>query len=321
MLFLNESEIRKAISMKEVIDAIDKSYEVYESNEFKMPTRLQVKEDDNTLLLMPCFAKQSIATKLVTVFPDNKIQPTLNGVVVLNDRYTGEINALIEGSFLTGIRTGAIGGSAARHLAESDVKSLAVIGTGVQGLYHTVAVCAERDIEDIYVYNRTAAKIPDFIKKLEDWIGTRLNIHIVTSAEKAITNAEVIITTTTSSNPVLPDNEEILKGKLFIGVGSFQPTMREFPESLYRNTKHIFVDTEGAIKESGDIAIPLENGWIKKDMIKNMSTHIKNKSKTPSHRENSIIFKTTGMALFDTVCAELIYQNAIEKNLGVKLTR
>ncbi len=321
MLFLNEREIRKAVSMKEMIDAIDTAYEIYESNAFNMPTRTQIKENDNTLLLMPCYANESITTKLVTVFPNNKTTSVLNGMVILNNRLSGEINALIEGNFLTGIRTGAVGGSAVRHLAENDVQSLAVIGTGVQGLYNTIAACTERDIKDIYIYNRTATKIPAFIKKLESWLGTDINIHTTKSAEEAIKHAEIVITTTTSSNPVLPDDEERLKDKLFIGVGSFQPTMREFPESLYRNTKHIFVDNDDAVKESGDIITPLKSNWIKKSMIKNISQHIKSNGKIPSHRENSIIFKTTGMALFDTICAELIYNKAIEKNLGTKLTQ
>lgn len=320
MLFLNENDIRKAVSMKDIIDGIDEAYKVYEANKFNMPLRTQVKENDNTLLLMPCLTQKSMTTKLVTVFPQNKDVPTLHGLVIVNCGETGKINALIEGSFLTGLRTGAIGGSAARHLADKGAERLAIIGAGVQGLYQAIAVCAERNISDIYIYNRTIEKVQPFIKKLQSWVGTDINMHVVQSSESALENAHVVVTATTSSEPVLPNDESLLKGKLFIGVGSFQPTMREFPESLYKVTDHIFVDTKDAIKESGDIITPLQNEWIENENIQTMSSFIVDKMNRPSHDENSIIFKTTGMALFDAVVADLIYKKALEHNVGTRLT-
>src|SRR5699024_1487754 len=121
--------------MKDMIDAIDETYELYAKNAFQMPERMQVQEGANTLLLMPCLTKDAIGTKLVTIFPKNIEHPALHGVVILNDSKTGQVKGLIDGSFLTGYRTGAIGGSAVRHLTEKNVSKLAIIGTGVQGLY------------------------------------------------------------------------------------------------------------------------------------------------------------------------------------------
>lgn len=320
MLFLNENDIKKAVSMKDIINGIDESYRIYEKNEFKMPLRTQVREKDNTLLLMPCLTKNAMTTKLVTVFPKNTDIPTLHGLVILNCGETGKINALIEGSFLTGLRTGAIGGSATRHLASKQAKSLAVIGAGVQGLYQTIAVCTERNIKDIYIYSRTASKIPSFIKKLQDWLDTDINMHIVNSTEDALNKADIVVTATTSSDPVLPNDETLLKGKLFIGVGSFQPSMREFSEALYKVTDHTFIDTKDAIEESGDIIDPIKNGWINKESVQTLSSFLQQNDKTPSHKENSIIFKSTGMALFDAVVANLIYEKALQHNVGTKLT-
>src|SRR5690625_1145005 len=137
MLFLNESHIRQAMSMRDVIDAIDRAYKIYMKKQFHMPTCLHVTENDNTSLLWPlCFINEAIATKLFTVFPNNRQHqlPTIYGLVILNDQKTGEIKAILDGAFLTGYRTGAVGGSAIRHLARDDVDSIAVVGTGVQGL-------------------------------------------------------------------------------------------------------------------------------------------------------------------------------------------
>ncbi|OZU90493.1 hypothetical protein CIL03_04925 [Virgibacillus indicus] len=317
MLFLNEQDIRKAVSMKDMIDSIDKAYELYESKQFQMPTRMQVAKDSNTLIVMPCITKEAIGTKLVTSFPENTELPTLHGLVVLNSSETGEIKAILDGSFITGFRTGAIGGSAIRHLAKSDASKLAVIGTGVQGLYQTLAACTERTITDIFLYNRTYEKISGFKQELEKWIGDSIRIHTMKTVESAIQDAEIVITATTSFTPVLPDEPKLLSNKLFVGIGSFQPAMREFPEALYAQSDHIYVDSEDAIKESGDLAIPLENKWITRNTIQTMSSYLKSEQNTI--HDKSIIFKSTGMALFDVVAADLIYENAVQKGVGKKL--
>ncbi|ASN04418.1 ornithine cyclodeaminase family protein [Virgibacillus necropolis] len=318
MLYLNKDDILTAVTMKDVIDAVDTAYEVYQSKQFQMPTRLQVKDDDHTLLLMPCMTNDAIGTKLVTSFPHNKNHPVLHGLVILNSQENGEIMALIDGSFITGFRTGAIGGSAIRHLAKEDTSKIAIIGTGVQGLYQAVAACTERSITDIYLYNRTPEKVPSFIDSLQQWIGHTIQIHAMDSVEEAITHAEVIITATTSKDPVLPDNPELLAAKLIIGIGSFQPTMREFPKVLYQLADHIFIDTEDALAESGDIATPLENNWIRRETIQTMASFLTSKQQIQGGK--TVVFKSTGMALFDVVVTNLIYQRAMEKGVGQNLT-
>ncbi|WP_174614408.1 ornithine cyclodeaminase family protein [Virgibacillus ihumii] len=319
MLFLNEHDIRDAVSMKDMIDAIDDSYEICQAKKFTMPTRIQVPDGDNTLLLMPCIIDDAIGTKLVSSFPNNTTSPVLHGLVILNNQENGEIKALMDGSFITGFRTGAIGGSAIRHLAKQDVSSIAVIGTGVQGLYQAVAACTERQVTDIYVFNRTAAKIPSYKELLQQWIDNAIQIHAMDSAAAAAENAEIIITATTAKTPVLPDDQSLFKGKLIIGIGSFQPGMREFPRSLYQLTDDIFIDTEDAITESGDIATPLAENWISRSSIKTMAHLITSNESTVSQHDSTIIFKSTGMALFDTVTANLIYKRAIEKRIGTIL--
>ncbi|MUV37030.1 Alanine dehydrogenase [Lentibacillus sp. JNUCC-1] len=315
MLFLNEKDIKQAISMKDAINAIDKAYDIYASNQFKMPTRTQVVDDKNTLLLMPCLTEESIATKLVTLFPENTTHPTLHGLIILNSSETGEIKAIMDGTFVTGFRTGAIGGSATRHLAHDDASKLAIIGTGVQGLYQAVSACTERPITDIYLYNRSPEKIRDFKNTLRRWIGHSIQLHDASTSEEAVKEAHIIITATTSSTPVLPDDPNLLKGKLTIGIGSFQPSMREFPEALYKISEHIFIDSDDVREESGDIKDPLEHDWINETDVETMSTYLTSPRRNVDKGKN-IIFKSTGMALFDSVVANLIYQKAIEKKAG-----
>lgn len=321
MLFLNEKHIKKAISMKEAIDAVDRAYEIYAANTFNMPTRLQVMEKDNTLLLMPCLIKDAVATKLVTVFPKNREQnkPTIYGIVILNDHQTGEVKAILDGAFLTGIRTGAVGGSAIRHLANENNENLAVIGTGVQGFYQTIAACTERPIKNIYAYNRTPEKVTQYKEKLQYWLDPKINIYPVTSATEAIKQADIVITSTTSQDPVLPDVPDLLSNKLFVAIGSFKPDMRELPKACFQLVDHIFIDTKDAIEESGDLVTPLSKSWITSEQIHPLASVVTNKINLSKNNDHTIIFKSTGMALFDTVVANEIYKRAIAENVGEQI--
>jgi len=321
VLYLNEKDIKRAVSMQEMIDAIDLSYDMYHSDSFTMPMRTQIIEQDNTFLVMPTITKDAIGTKLVTVFPNNISVPRIQGLVILNSNETGEAKAILDGTFLTGYRTGAVGGSAIRHLAEANADTVSVIGTGVQGLNQTIAACTERPIKRIRLYNRTLSKIPDFIMKLKREIGEDYQITSHYSAEEAIKESDIIITATNSNEPVLPENPHLLKDKLIIGVGSFQPTMREFPKALYDITNKFYIDTEDAIEESGDLCTPLKNNWINEQSVQSMASYLALKKRRAIEKGKTIVFKSTGMALFDVVTANVIYEKASKLGIGQKLNR
>ncbi|MBO1001785.1 ornithine cyclodeaminase family protein [Pseudogracilibacillus auburnensis] len=319
MIFLNESGIKEAISMKEMIDAIDLSYEMYHANDFLMPTRMQITNNENTLLIMPTVMEEVIGTKLVTVFPNNVNIPRLHGVVVLTSNATGEIKAILDGTCLTSFRTGAVGGSAVRHFANDTSETLTIIGTGVQGFYQAIAACTERPIKKIKLYNRTTAKMPAFISRLKQEINSTIEITAHSSAADAIKGSDIIMTATNSNEPVLPNDPHLLKNKLIIGIGSFQPKMREFPEALYDITDLIFIDTKDAIEESGDIHTPLKNNWIKEQSVQTMASFLASNEKIKKENGKSIVFKSTGMGLFDAVTANIIYKKAKELAIGQQL--
>lgn len=315
MLYLNEQDIREAVTMQDMVDAIDESYHIYHKKDYTMPTRMQLKDENNTLVVMPCIGDGAFGTKLITTFPDNTEEPTIHGLFILKCETTGKIQAIMDGSFLTGMRTGAIGGSAIRHLAKEDASSIAIIGTGVQGFYQAEAACSQRPIKDIYLYNRTSEKMNSFRESLAPYLESDVTIHLCDSAAEAIQDAQIIITATTSDQPVLPNEAALLQGKLIIGIGSFQPTMREFPQSAYSLATHVLVDSDDAIKESGDLTQPLENKWLEEKNIKTMADFLATDNSTPTSDETTL-FKSTGIALFDIVSANKIFQQAVQKETG-----
>lgn len=95
MLYLNQQTIESSITMEEMIDAMEEAYLIYADKNYQMPTRMQVQQDTNTMILMPCITDQAIATKLLTSFPENKDKPVIQGLVILNDSQNGEVLAIM----------------------------------------------------------------------------------------------------------------------------------------------------------------------------------------------------------------------------------
>ena len=131
--------------------------------------------------------------------------------------------------------------------------------------------------------------------------------------------AETVITATTSSEPVLPNEEGLLRGRHFVGIGSFKPTMREFPEALFHLVSRVFVDTEHASVESGDLAVPLREGWIQRERVVPLGRLLTGAETFADLHRETTLFKSVGMALFDLCAAGLIYRKALVKGLGQRI--
>lgn len=302
------------------MDAIECAYKAYHTKQFLMPRRTQItKNKQDTLLFMPCFSTNRFGTKIVTVFPNNtqKSLPSTQGLMLLNDSETGTPLAIMDGTFLTAFRTGAVGGVAVRHLTNQKKIHLGLIGTGVQGKYLLLAACTAADIAHIYLYNRTSSKIPQFIQEIKTLINNdHVIFHVAGDAEALVRSSDVIITATTAYQPVISENASILMNKLFIGIGSYQPNMREFPKVLYPLLDRIYIDTSDALAESGDLITPLENDWITKDRIVPFSDIVARQEHPSDLNNMTLLFKSVGMSLFDLFVADCIYKKAKQAGIG-----
>jgi ornithine cyclodeaminase len=320
MIYLTEEDILTAASIDEVLNAIEKSMCLYEQKAFHMPQRMGVDYEKNTLLLMPCFIKDSFGTKLVTLFPKNpeKHIPVLNGIMVLNDAQTGVPLALLNGPALTALRTAAVGTVSIRHMAPNKNKSLGIIGAGVQGFYQAWVACAGVNFTDVFVYDLYPEKTSALGEKLSEMIPD-VKLHQASSVEELLENSQVVITATTSFEPVLPEVEDLLAGKHFVGIGSYKPNMREFPRALFNLLKSVFIDTEHAVQESGDIIVPLQNNWLRREQIMTLGRFLIENKPLDEVKGDTTLFKSVGMALFDVCASKLIYEKAIQKGLGQEI--
>lgn len=320
MIYLAEKDILKAVSFDEMLNAIETSMYMYENREFHMPQRLHVDYGGNTLLLMPCFTKDYFGTKLVTLFGQNPQRnvPVLNGIMVLNDAQTGVPLALLNGPALTALRTAAVGGVSIRHLAPDNTQSVGIIGAGVQGLYQAWVACSARNLTDVFVYDVHPQKTSALIEKLSEAI-PHVRLHKAACVEDLLKESQTVITATTSLEPVLPDKEELLVGKHFVGIGSYKPNMREFPKALFNLLETVYIDTDHASEESGDLIVPLQNNWINKDQIMTLGRFLIENRQRDKVKKETTLFKSVGMALFDVCASKLIYAKAIQKGLGQKI--
>jgi len=314
MLILNQKEIWSALSLEEALTAMEEAFQLFEAGNFHMPDRMHAHHGDNTLLLMPCFTDQFFGTKLVSVNHENPRRnlPSIYGSMILNDGKSGEALALMNGAALTAFRTGAVGGIGIKYTTPDNADSIGIIGTGVQGFTQALFACKVRPIKKLYVFDTKQKKAKEFIEKLQVEL-PNVKFESCSSNRELVEKSQIIITATTSKQAVIPDDAELLKSKHFIGIGSYKPDMHEFPAQLYPLLDKLYVDTPFAKEETGDVATALKESLIDDSQVTPISKLV-TLGKSPN--ENTSLFKSVGMALFDVVMAQKIYTRALELNIG-----
>lgn len=320
MLYINKKHMEEVIDLNALMDCVEKAFSIYESGEFHMPDRMHVDRPEGTILYMPCFSDEVSGTKIVSTFPENIKSgiPSIQGTMVLNKSTTGEPLAIMDGAILTAYRTGAVGGVGVRHTTRENCKTVGLVGTGVQGFFQVLYACAARPIEDVYIFDRNKERALSFKERLEEKL-KGITIHVTSDVVELTKLSEIIITATPSTVPVLPDNAEILKGKHIIAIGSYKYEMRELPPALYTVLDEVYIDTELAAEESGDLIVPVEQGWMKKEDYKIFGKVYDELKSSPKDQVKTTLFKSVGMSLFDLLVAEEIYNLAVSKNLGINL--
>jgi len=307
MVFITELQIAESASYDRWINCMEEAFEAVADGSVIIPKRSHIDFDSNSLLLMPCIGTKYFTTKLVSFFPGNRKtgKPSIYGTVLLNDSKTGELLAVIDGTKLTAMRTAAVGSVGVRHLSPVNTASLGIIGLGVQGYHQALFACSQRPINKIYVYDIQKENIIKFCNDLSK-VFPRIKILPSGDGSEVCRNSEIIITTTNSGNPVLPEDISLLEGKTFIAIGSYKPDMRELPDALFKLVDYVFIDTEHGMAESGDLTAPLEQGLLRENRFINANDLLLGKTvpKNPTR-----LFKLVGMAAFDLYAAILVYES------------
>ena len=271
------------------------------------PPRMHIDQGHNTLLLMPCFGRSYFSTKLVSVFPKNilKKEPMIYGSVILNDGQTGRPLAVMDGSKLTAMRTAAVGAVGIQHLAPETASTLGVVGLGIQGFHQALFACQQRPIKSLRIIDHSREVMIRFAERFNAFY-PKIQVIPCNSAGELCTASEIIITASGSHHPVVPDRGDWWKGKTIIGIGSYKPEMREFPDQIFSSIEQVFIDTTVAVTETGDLIYPLKGSVIDESQVIPLSDLILKNVKLSGETR---FFKSVGMASFDLYAAKLVYES------------
>lgn len=317
MRIISAEIIEKAIAPSLWINTMEEALLAVEKEDYLNPNRMHVDVQDNTLLLMPSIGPKHFATKLISVFPENKKlkKAVIQGMVILNDAETGEALALMNGSQLTAMRTAAIAAIGVRYLTdENTTNSLGIIGAGFQGKHIAWFASEERPIEKIYIVDYSEEDIAEFISFIRDK-KPKIEVMVCKDAQELLSKTSLVFTATSSKLPVLPNDAALLKDKCIIGVGSYQPEMREFPNALYPLLNEIWIDAEHGKKETGDLIYPQEHGLLDSSKII-LINNLNGKCKLI---KGTRVYKTVGLATFDLFAAQMVYDYCKKEKLGIKV--
>jgi ornithine cyclodeaminase/alanine dehydrogenase-like protein (mu-crystallin family) len=298
-LFLNEEEVRHHLRMTDLIPAMEKALIDFSAGKVIQPVRSIIKIDPpgGFLGLMPASTPEGLGLKAVTFYPSNADRgiPTHMATIFLVDPETGTPLAIMDGRLITEMRTAAVSAAATKLLASADAKILAILGSGVQARSHVVALRLVRQFEEILVWSPTRAHAEQFAKEIS---------AKATSAEEAVRGADVVVTATNSTTPVLKGSW-LKPGCHVNAVGACRPDWRELDDAAM--AKVLFVDSrEAAMKESGDVI--LSGAKIYAELGEALARKIL------SRGNETTIFKSLGMAVEDIAAATLVYRAVTEES-------
>ncbi len=323
MIILHADDVKKSLPMGQAITAMKAAYASFSSGKAEVPlrARLDIGPHQGICLFMPSFVSgtevDALAVKAVSVFPANTERglPTIHAAVLVFDPQSGKPVALLEGSSLTAIRTGAAAGAATDLLAKPAAQTAAIFGAGVQGRTQLEAVCSVREIATAWIYDPQPGRAEAMCEELRGHAPIPEDLRVAPNPGEAASRADIICTATTAVEPVYPARS-IRSGTHINGVGSYTLEMVENPPEVIEGAA-IYVDSvEAVLAEAGDFAGPLQKGTLTPQAFTEIGDVVLGKASGRVSEEQVTFFKSVGIAVQDAMAAQLALSNAQEMNLG-----
>ena len=324
LLILNATEVKQLLPMAACIDLMAEALAALAREQVHQPLRMVVRPPDAAGLmgLMPAYIsgnRPAFGLKAICVFPGNPVRgkDAHQGGVLLFDVETGEPLALMNASAITEIRTAAVSAVATRLLACQDAEELAIVGAGVQARAHLEAITSVRAIKRVRVASRTLDHAQAFAREMRSRYP--FPVEAVATTEAAVRGADVIVTATTATQPIL-QRGWISPGAHLNAVGAVPPTAREI-DSATVAAASLFVDQrQAAMNEAGDFLIPLHEGVIGPDHIRaEIGELLIGSLPGRTSPEEITLFKSLGLAVEDVAAAGYLYRQAQMSTVGTWL--
>lgn len=314
MLLLRESDVQALLAMQELIPVVEAAFRDWAHARAVNSPRRRVHVPQGTLHLMPAAwtARGYLGFKAYTSFAT---RTRFHFFLYAAD--SGEPLALIEADRLGQMRTGATSAVATRYLARAEAQVLGILGTGWQAEAQLEAICCVRPIQKVYAYSRDSDRRADFCRRMSQ----RLNVPVepVESAREAVSEADILVTATTSRDPILT-GEMLRPGVHLNAIGANSLARREIETYAVARCDRIVVDDlEQARLEAAELLIPIELrrlSWERVHPLAGVVGGLLPGRETP---EQITLFKSLGIALEDVAAAALVYEKALQHNRGEHL--
>ena len=325
-LLLSDNEVKSLLSMNEVIEAVESAFKEKGLGRVQMPAKIYLfyKKYNGDLRAMPSYLEELdiSAVKIVNVHPDNRTKyglPTVMATIVLVDPKSGAPIAIMGGTTITDMRTGAAGGIAAKYLARKDSKVVGLVGAGAQARTQLMALLEVfGKFDEVRVWSRSKETRENFKAEMEPKYGHLCNLITVANVEDAVKGADIVVTTTPSREPIVK-NDWVSSGMHFNCIGADAPGKEELDPAILKRAKIIVDDWEQA-SHSGEINVPLSKGIITNDNVLGEIGEVVAGIKPGRTSDEEItVFTSTGLAIQDAATAYLAYTKALEKGIGKQI--
>ena len=321
---LSRADVQQALPMRQAIEAMKGAFAQLSTGQADVPLRvaLNVPRHHGVTLFMPAYLADDdqMAIKIVSVFDDNPAKglPLIHALVVVVDATTGRPAAVMDGTYLTALRTGAASGAATDLLAREETHVVAVFGAGAQGRTQLEAVCAVRPIQEVWIHDAAPERAAAYAAEMSQRLS--LPVRVAETPAEAVRQADAICTATTSTRPVFAD-ADVRAGTHVNAIGAYTPQMQEIPAETVLRAKVVIDHRKASLAEAGDLLSPLRQGLMTEDHIYaelgEIAAGLKPGRTSP---EEVTLFKSVGVAVQDVAAASAVLEAARRLGLGTEVT-
>ncbi len=318
-LVLSRAQVRELLDMPSTIGAVERALVEFSTGRANMPVRVttHIAPHAGIALGMPAYLADTdaLATKIVTVYKNNPARglPTIMAVVVLSDPTTGQVTAIMDGGYLTAVRTAAASAVGTKYLATPGPKTVGIVGVGAQGAAHVAAMRAVADVRRVIVHSRSSENSRAFADREST---PECPCTVAESTEQVCRESDIVVLVTTAAEPIVR-RAWFRPGTHINAVGSHSPGARELDSDTVAASR-VVVDSRAAnLVECGDLLVPMQEGRIDRTHFEDEIGEVAAGQKAGRRSAAEItIFKSVGIAVEDVAAANLVYRRARERGVG-----
>lgn len=311
-VLLSESDVRSLLTMPLAIEAVEDAFRRLGDRSAQFHSRQRLHLPGNSYLHYMAAADGTGGYMGMKIYTSSR--EGLRFLVPLFQAKTGELLALIEARYLGQMRTGAASGVATKLLARRDARTVGIIGTGLQAETQIEAVAAVRKIERVRAFGRDPERRQRFAREMSAKLG--VPVEATASAEEAVHDADILITSTTASKPVV-EGRWLRAGMHLNAIGANFPEKAELDADAVSRADVIFADSRDQSKlEAGDLIQAFEGDYSRWNEVKELSDLIAEHVEGRTSPEQITLFKSNGIAIEDIVTAGRVYELALERGIG-----